>query len=80
MYAVNVPVEVDEYLEINCREKIIETVQSDGKRTSVINYRNRENYIFQKIPSGVVAVTWNNDFGFDLTLFDERSEPKWSAS
>lgn len=80
MYAVNVPVESDEYLEINSREKIIETVQSDGKRTSAINYRNRENYVFQKIPSGPVAVTWNNDFGFDLTLFDERSEPKWSTS
>ena len=80
MYSVNVPVESGEYLEINSREKTIETVQSDGKRTSAINFRNRESYIFQKIPAGTVAVTWNNSFGFDLTLFDERSEPKWSAS
>lgn len=76
-YLVDVPIESKEYLEINSREKTLELIQSDGTRTSALKFRNRDSYIFQKIPTGTVSISWNNDFGFDLTIYDERSEPLW---
>lgn len=78
LYSVDTPVESGEYLEIDSIQKIVDLVQVDGTRSSAINFRNRDSYIFQKIPTGLVAASWNNDFGFDITLYDERSEPKWT--
>ena len=40
--------------------------------------RNRDDYIFEKIPSGSNDVSWDGAFGFDVTLLEERSEPKWT--
>ncbi len=78
-YSIATGVENEEYLEIDSREKTIYKVQPDGMRTNAINYRDRDNYIFKKIPSGVVPISWDNNFGFDITIYDERSEPLWSA-
>ena len=78
LYSVETAVETGEYLEIDSREKIVDLVQADGTRISKINFRNRDSYIFQKIPAGIVSASWNNSFGFDLIIYDERSEPKWT--
>ena len=78
-YSVATEIENGEYLEVDSREKTIYKVQPDGAKTNAISYRDRDNYIFKKIPSGVVPISWNNDFGFDITIYDERSEPLWSA-
>ncbi|MDQ5984290.1 MAG: hypothetical protein RUMPE_01337 [Eubacteriales bacterium SKADARSKE-1] len=79
LYSIETDLETNEYLEIDSKSKTIYKVQSDGTRVNALNSRDRDNYIFQKIPTGTVSVSWNNNFGFDITLFDERSEPKWSA-
>ena len=42
------------------------------------NARNKLQSVFEKIPSGASVLSWEGDFGVDLTIFDERSEPKWS--
>jgi alginate O-acetyltransferase complex protein AlgI len=34
--------------------------------------------VFEKIPSGNNIVVWDGNWGFDITLFEERSEPKWT--
>ena len=34
--------------------------------------------LFKKIPNENNVVSWNTSFGFDVTLFQERSEPKWT--
>ena len=78
VYAVNTEVENKEYLEINSLKKTIFKVQKDGTKINALNFRDRTNYIFEKIPSGIVPVSWNNNFGFDITIYDERSEPRWS--
>ncbi len=78
LYSVETEVEPGEYLEIDSRKKIVDLVQADGTRISKINFRNRDSYIFQKIPAGSVSASWNNSFGFDLIIYDERSEPKWT--
>lgn len=78
LYSIETDIESNEYLVIDSKNKTAQKVQADGTRVSVLAYRDRDNYIFQKIPTDLVSVSWNNNFGFDITIFDERSEPKWS--
>ena len=78
LYFVETEIEPGGYLEIDSREKIVDLVQAYGTCISKINFRNRDSYIFQKIPVGSVSSSWNNSFGFDLIIYDERSEPKWT--
>ncbi len=46
-----------------------------GER-NLFDARNKKQSVFEKIPSGNLALTWGN-FKFKLTLYEERSEPKW---
>ena len=35
-------------------------------------------YIFEHVPVGTSEISWDNSFGFDLTLYEEEGEPEWS--
>ena len=76
-YLINTDVGNGEYLVIDSSEKTIMLVRSNGEMENRFNSRNRSSYVFEKIPVGANAVTWEGDFGFDVTLLEERSEPKW---
>lgn len=76
-YQVNCTVEANQYLTIDSVTKKIFITKNDGSTVNVFNSRNREHYIFQKIPVGSNVVAWNNQFHFDVILLEERSEPKW---
>lgn len=76
-YSVDVKVEANEYLVIDSVEKTIVLVKKDGSKVNCFNNRNRDSYVFEKIPTGVNTVSSGN-FKFDVTLLDERSEPKWT--
>lgn len=76
-YQINCAVKAGEYLTIDSVTKKITLTATDGTTTNMFNARNREFYIFKKIPVGSAEITWNGDFGVDIILFDERSEPKW---
>lgn len=76
-YQVNCSVGEGEYLTIDSLAKTIRLSKKGGETENCFNYRNRNSYIFQKVPPGDNAVTWDNTFGFDVILLDERSEPKW---
>lgn len=78
-YSVNTTVEENEYLIINSREGTVIRVQQDGTHVNEFNNRSTaEKGVFRKIPAGNLNVNWSGDFGFDITLYQERSEPKWS--
>lgn len=77
-YEVTGHVNAGEYLEIDSKEKTITLVQVGGNRVNWFSHRNKESYIFEKIPSGASPVLWSGDFIFSVTLFEERSEPKWT--
>ena len=78
-YFVNVTVGVDDYLTINSADKTVVLNRADGKKENYFNMRDRDSYIFEKIPSGTSDVTATNaQFRFDLTLLEERGEPKWT--
>ncbi len=75
-YQVNVSISDNEYLTIDSVEKTIILTHIDGTEENCFNLRNRENYVFQKIPSGMNGVS-SGHFKFDVTLLEERGEPKW---
>lgn len=76
-YSVECTVGAGEYLTIDSVTKKIYLTGVDGTITNLFGKRNRESYIFQKIPPGNNSVTWEGDYGIDIILLEERSEPKW---
>lgn len=77
-YKVNAQLEYGEYLVINSLGKKIYKVKNGGEKVNQYHLKDPDWYIFQKIPPGSNSVSWNGLFGFDITLFERRSEPKWT--
>ncbi len=76
-YQIMTTLESNEYLQIDSRNNTVEKFLANGVVLNVFDLRNKANSIFEPIPSGNLMVTWNGSFGFDITLFLERSEPVW---
>lgn len=76
-YGVNVDVGSNEYLTIDSMTKKIFLTHVDGTEENVFNKRNRDSYIFEKIPAGNNSFSKSDGFGVDVILMEERSEPKW---
>lgn len=77
IYKVNETVQANEILTIDSLHKTITLTKNNGVNVNLFNKREKSSYIFEKIPSGDVRVYWNSEFNFEITLFEERSEPKW---
>lgn len=77
-YNVDCVVDTGEYLVINSKKCKVYKKKIDGEIENCFYLRNREYYIFEKIPTGNLTVVWNGLFGFDITLSAERSEPEWT--
>lgn len=78
-YQVEVEVDEGEYLTIDSVNKTIILAKNDGRKVNCFNLRNRDYYIFKKIPAGEnVFISLNEYIWFDIILLDERSEPKWT--
>lgn len=79
LYEVTAALYAGEYLVIDSRENLVQLYGIDGRMTNVFNKRNKESNLFEKIPAGRSTVIWNTAaFGFDVILFQERSEPAWT--
>ena len=77
-YQVNISLSDGERLEIDSKSKTVKLVHSDGYTENVLWSADKNNYIFQKIPTGAQLVTWDGSFAFDLVIVDKRSEPLWT--
>ncbi len=77
-YTVKGSLLAGETLLIDSVEKTITLTTATGSRANWYNRRDRANYIFEPIPDGVNTVSWNGDYGFDLTVIEKRSEPRWT--
>ena len=51
---------------------------SNGTVRNIFAKREKKSSVFEKIPPGELLVSWSGDFGFDVTVYKERSVPKWS--
>lgn len=76
-YQVFTTIGANEYLVVNSLTKKIYKVLNDGTRENVFNRRNKDSYIFEKIAVGRANVIRDTDSRFDITLIEQRSEPKW---
>ena len=77
-YSINGTVRLGERLLIDSLAKTITLITASGSRVNWFDKRGRGNYIFQPIPAGQSVVGWSGTYGFDLTIIEERSEPKWT--
>lgn len=75
---VNTSIRSDEYVVIDSRDHTVYRYASNGSSTNIYNNRTKSQSIFEKIAAGAHTVVWPGTFGFDLTILEERSEPKWS--
>lgn len=76
-YTVNTSVAKNEYLLIDSITKTVLLKHTDGSETNCYDLRDRTSYVFEKIPAGTSLLSITGDFKFDVTLLEERSEPKW---
>ena len=77
-YEVFASVLDNEFLTIDSINKTIVLTHADGTKENCFHQRNKTSYIFYKIPCGVSNVAISAEFKFDITLLEERGEPKWT--
>lgn len=77
-YRVNYELEAGDYLTINSKDKTAYVTTNDGETVNVFMYRDRDWNLFEKIKGGGNVVLRDSTTTCDVTLFYERSEPKWS--
>lgn len=78
VYSFNCSLLSGERLEVNSLTKKITKYNAQGVSENYFNCRNKENSVFEPIASGNKQIYWNNEFSFDLTVIQQRSEPEWS--
>lgn len=78
IYQVYATLDENDYLKINSRENSVVQYLANGTQRDLYDYRVKiTGSLFDPITPGNVRVVWSGEFGFDLTLFCERSEPRW---
>lgn len=78
IYQVYATLDENDYLKINSRENSVVQYLVNGTQRDLYDYRVKiTGSLFDPIKPGNVRVVWSGEFGFDLTLFCERSEPRW---
>ncbi len=80
IYQVFTTLDENDYVKINSRENSVVQYLANGTQRDLYDYRVKiTGSLFEPIMPGNVRVVWSGEFGFDLTLFCERSEPKWKT-
>lgn len=77
-YQINDTLEESQYLIVDSRNNTIIKYLGMGVEVNDFDLRDKSQSVFQKIPGGSLRVNWSGGFGFDLTIYEERSEPTWS--
>ena len=76
-YSITGEIGAGETLLVDSVAKKITLTSQIGQEHNWFDRRNRDSYIFEPIPSGYHTVSWDGSFGFDLTVIEKRSEPRW---
>ena len=78
VYKINGKVAKGETLLIDSLSKTITLTTATGEKVNWFNNRSRDSYVFEPIPAGQNTVEWDGSFGFNLTVIEKRSEPRWT--
>jgi hypothetical protein len=67
-------------LSVESASRKIALIHLDGRTENRFSDRDKTpgKSAFEKIPAGGQPLSWSESFGFNLTLFEVRSEPKWT--
>lgn len=65
-----------EYIVIDSKPGTVVKTTATGQRVNAFDLRNKEESVFEQIPPRKLSIDWSGTFGFDLTLYEERSEPR----
>lgn len=76
-YQIFTELAATEYLIIDSRDNTVTKYLTNGETENIYNSRQFDYSVFNKIPGGQTTVNWSGDFSFEITLYLERSEPKW---
>lgn len=74
-YQIYTELLTNEYVEI---DSINRTIVKNNSQ-NLFNSRNKDFNIFTSIPVGKNQLTWDGAFNFDIVLYEERSQPKWTS-
>lgn len=74
---IDCPLGQNEYIVLNTQKKSAILYKVNGETENIFKKRNKEHYIYQKLKGGNNVVLLDNNMKVDITLFIERSEPKW---
>ena len=77
LYEVFDTLEAGEYIVIDSRKNSVIKHLSNGTTQDLYDWRAKEQSIFEPIPSGYLNLSWSGLFGFEITLYIERGEPRW---
>ena len=66
-----------EYVVIDSKQGTIEKTTASGQKVNAFDLRNKAESVFEQIPEKTLQISWPATFGFSLTLYEERSEPRW---
>ncbi len=78
-YFVDLTVQANERLIIDSVNKQVYIIQADGTIVDAMEYVSDTSYIFEPIPPGSSAVSWNFDFNstMEVVLYEQRKMPTW---
>lgn len=76
-YGVLIDLDAGEFVTVNSLTKKITKSDSYGNTENVFHLRDRDSYIFEKIPEGNAVVSRDTETMIDITIYDERGEPEW---
>ena len=68
----------EELLIDSLKKTITLTKTTTGEAVNWFDKRDRDQYIFEPIPSGQHTVSYLGTFNFDLYVIEKRSEPRWT--
>ena len=74
---VNTLVGSNDRIEIDSHDHTVYLITNGDEKLNFYNARTKETSIFNKITSGEHSIVWPGTFGFELIIYEERSEPKW---
>ena len=78
-YEVFDTLEAGEYIVIDSRDNSVVKHLVNGTTQNVYDLRAKDQSVFEPIPSGYLNISWSGTFGFEITLYIERGEPRWKT-
>lgn len=75
-YQINDVLEEGQYLVIDSRHNTVTKYLINGTTVNDFDLRDKTQSVFEQIPGDSLTITWDGTFGFNITIYEERSEPR----